>query len=44
MLGQQVKTNIKIIAIENRTILVKYLRSNGGIKINKKNAGQDYRI
>jgi hypothetical protein len=44
MLGQQIKTNIKTITIENRTILVKYLRSNSNIKINKENAGQGYRI
>jgi hypothetical protein len=29
---------MKIIAIKNRTILIKYLRSNNDIKINKENA------
>jgi len=30
--------------MENRTILGSYLLLNGGVKINKENVGQDYRI
>jgi hypothetical protein len=43
MFDQQIKMNIKTTIIENRTILIKYQRSNNNIKINKKNVGQDYR-
>jgi hypothetical protein len=43
MFDQQIKMNIKTSIIENRTILIKYQRSNNNIKINKKNVGQDYR-
>ena len=39
----KVRTSIKTIAMENRTILVRYRRSNGGVKINKGNVGQGYR-
>jgi hypothetical protein len=38
---QQVKISIKITAIENRTILIRYQRSNNDIKINKENVDQD---